>query len=48
MIHGAKTQAAHLGQGYFSRVAQKKGLNDPRQNVTSYYDSCENMTATYD
>ena len=48
MIHGAKTQAAHLGQGFFSRAYPKKGKNDPRQNVTAYYDSQENMTATYD
>ena len=48
MIHWAKTQAAHVGQGFFSRAAQKKGKNEPRQNVTAYYDSQENMTATYD
>jgi hypothetical protein len=48
MGHGAKTQAAHLGQPTFSRAAQQKGKNDPRQNVTEEYDSQENMIATYD
>ena len=48
VTHGAKTQAAHLGQPIFLRVAQKKEKNDPRQNVTKEYDSQENMIATYD
>jgi hypothetical protein len=48
MRHGAKTQAAHLGQHTFSRAAQKKEKNDPRQNASEEYDSQENMTATYD
>jgi hypothetical protein len=48
MNHGAKTQVAHLGQPTFSRVAQKREKNYPRQNVTKEYDSHENMTTTYD
>jgi hypothetical protein len=48
MSHGAKPQAAHLGQPIFSKAAQKREKNDLRQNVTEEYDSHENMTATYD
>ena len=48
MSHGAKTQAARLGQPEFSRAAQKKEKNGPRQNVTEEYDSQENVTARYD
>jgi hypothetical protein len=48
MSHGAKTQVAHLGQPTFSRVAQKREKNYPRQNVTEEYDSQENMTTAYD
>ena len=39
MSHGAKTQAAHLGQPIFSRAVQKIEKNDPRQNLTEEYDS---------
>jgi hypothetical protein len=48
MSHGAKTQAARLGQPTFSRAAQKREKNGPRQNVTEEYDSQKNVTATYD
>ena len=48
MSHGAKIQEARLGKPGFSRAAQKKKKNGPRQNVTEEYDSHKNVTATYD
>ena len=48
MYHGAKTQAARLGQPTFSRVVKKREQNDPRRNVTEECVSWKNVTATYD